>query len=143
VIGTIQAARPSKSGKTLSIQIDGTWYQSKLWQLQQAIGRKIAAETSESDYNGQKVRWLNTFSFADADPQTQAPVPAVAAPAAPGATISPAPVSHYQPMCSNLAAALIAAGRQPEELAVWFNTAKELLEGRERMPGDDDLGPPY
>lgn len=161
MIGTIQAARPSKSGKTLSIQIDGKWYQSKLWQLQQAVGRKIAAETSDSDYNGQTVHWLNSFSFADADPVGVAthavmvsqaagisdrvlPARPVASGTVPGAAISPGAVSPYQPLVSNLAAHLIAAGKEPADLASWFQACRDMLEGWERMPGEDDVeGTPY
>jgi hypothetical protein len=131
VRGFIQAARPSKSGKTLSVQIGGTWYNTKNFGLQQHVGKEIVGETSDSDYNGQTVHWLNSFTLVEGD---SGPAPAPAAPNAPGATNGPKAPSHYQPMVSNLSAALIAAGKQPSDLRAWYVAAKQVLEDDPNVP---------
>ena len=66
MIGTIQQANKSKSGKTLSIQIDNVWYSSKNWELEQAVNRRVIFEPSTSLYQGETIRWLNDYVFEDA-----------------------------------------------------------------------------
>jgi hypothetical protein len=138
--GMIHSVRPSKSGKSLTVMVDASRYQAKLDSgLGNAVGKTITFDPKPQQLqDGGTIYWINEFTISG-----PASVPSVAAPKGPGAAISPAPVSPYQPMCSNLAAALIAAGKEPSDLSAWFNAAKDLLDGRERMPGDDDLGPSY
>lgn len=67
MIGTIQQANKSKSGKTLSIQIDGVWYTSKNWELEQAAGRRVIFEPSTQTFpDGSSIQWLNDYVFEDA-----------------------------------------------------------------------------
>ncbi len=67
MIGTIQQANKSKSGKTLSIQVDGQWYTSKNWELEQAIGKRIIFEPSVQAFpDGGSCQWLNDYTFEDA-----------------------------------------------------------------------------
>jgi len=75
MIGTIQQANKSKSGKTLSIQVDGAWYTSKNWELEQASGRRIIFEPSTQAFpDGGSCQWLNDYVFEDQSttPATQA-----------------------------------------------------------------------
>lgn len=67
MIGTIQQANKSKSGKTLSVQVDGSWYTSKNWELEQASGRRIIFEPSTQSFpDGSSIQWLNDYVFEDA-----------------------------------------------------------------------------
>ncbi len=66
MIGTIQKANKSKSGKTISIQVDGTWYTSKNWELESAINRRIIFEPSPQTFpDGTTIQWLNDYVFED------------------------------------------------------------------------------
>lgn len=66
MIGMINKANKSKSGKTLSIQVDDVWYSSKNWELEFAAGRRIIFEPSSSLYQGETIKWLNDYVFEDA-----------------------------------------------------------------------------
>jgi len=66
MIGTIQQANKSKSGKTLSIQVDNVWYTSKNWELEQAAGRRVIFEPSTQMFpDGGSCQWLNDYVFED------------------------------------------------------------------------------
>jgi len=66
MIGTIQQANKSKSGKTLSVQIDGTWYTSKNWELEQNINRRVIFEPSTQTFpDGTSIQWLNDYVFEE------------------------------------------------------------------------------
>ena len=67
LIGTIQQAKRSQSGQTLSIQVDGQWYTSKNWELEQAVNRRIIFEPSHSPASGNfpAMNWLNDYVFED------------------------------------------------------------------------------
>jgi len=67
MIGTIQQANKSKSGKTLSIQVDSAWYSSKEWELEQAVGKRVIFEPSTQTFpDGGSIQWLNDYVFEDA-----------------------------------------------------------------------------
>lgn len=67
MIGTIQQANKSKSGKTLSIQINNVWYTSKNWELEQAVNRRVIFEPSTQTFpDGASIQWLNDYVFEDA-----------------------------------------------------------------------------
>ena len=66
MIGQIQQAKKSKSLKTLSVQIEGVWYTSKNWELEQAVNRRIIFEPSRQDFqDGGHCLWLNDYVFED------------------------------------------------------------------------------
>ena len=67
MIGTITQAKRSKSGQTLSVQVDGKWYTSKNWELEQAVNRRIIFEPSHSPASGNfpAMNWLNDYVFED------------------------------------------------------------------------------
>lgn len=66
MIGTIQQANKSKSGKTLSIQVEGTWYTTKNWELEQSINRRIIFDPSTQNFpDGASIQWLNDYVFED------------------------------------------------------------------------------
>jgi hypothetical protein len=127
VRGRIQSTKPSQSGKTLGVQIDGTWYSSKNFDLQNYAGKEIVADTSESEYKGQTIRWINSYTLVDGAPPVEAQE-------AQGATNGTKAMSPYQPLVSNLAAHLIAAGKEPGELRAWYVACKEVLEQDPEIP---------
>lgn len=66
MIGIIQQANKSKSGKTLSIQIDNAWYTSKNWELEQAVGKTVIFDPSTQNFpDGASIQWLNDYVFED------------------------------------------------------------------------------
>ena len=67
MLGTIQQANKSKSGKTISVQVDGAWYTSKNWELEQCVGKRIIFEPSSQTFpDGSSIQWLNDYVFEDA-----------------------------------------------------------------------------
>lgn len=78
MIGTIDKARKSKSGKTLGLQINGVWYMTKEWELQGMVGKSIEFEPAIDMYMGKEQRWVNEYQMAGGQP----PVPGASAPAA-------------------------------------------------------------
>lgn len=67
MIGTIQQVNKSRSGKTLSIQIDNVWFTSKNWELEQSVNRRIIFEPSTQTFpDGASIQWLNDYVFEDA-----------------------------------------------------------------------------
>ena len=72
--GKIEQAQPSKSGKTLSVNIGGTWYSTKHFELQNMIGQEITFQTSQSEFNGAVMHWLNDYTVVGASttPSAQA-----------------------------------------------------------------------
>lgn len=74
----IAAARPSKSGKTLSVQSKGgRWLQCKDFTLQNLIGRTIETTVSEQNFpDGGSILWINDYHLMDGGrpaPQAYAP----------------------------------------------------------------------
>ncbi len=63
--GQIQQARQSKSGKTLSVQINGQWYTSKAFELQNMVGQTITFTSSVQEFpDGGSCTWLNDYQDA-------------------------------------------------------------------------------
>ncbi|MCP5014878.1 MAG: hypothetical protein GY938_06280 [Ketobacter sp.] len=63
--GSIQQARESKSGKTLSVQIDGQWYTTKDFELQNMVGQTITFTASVQEFpDGGSCTWLNNYQAA-------------------------------------------------------------------------------
>lgn len=120
--GTIHQVQPSKSGKSLSVTVDGKRYQAKLNSgLVGHAGKEIVFDPTEQIFDdGTKIYWINEFTLAGNQ----------AAPASPEASNAPQGMSPYQPLISNLAAHLIAAGKGPEALHGWFVECKKALEGK-------------
>lgn len=118
VQGQIEEAKRSQSGKTVGVKIGGKWYSSKDFKLESMVGSVISGFGSDSDFNGKTMHWLNAYTV-DAAPASNS------APNGNGGNV------NYQPMVSNLAAHLIAAGKQPHELSAWFKACKAVLNGQE------------
>ena len=72
--GRIEEARPSQSGKTLGVKIGGQWYSTKHWELQNMLGQDITFESSQSEFNGKMMHWLNDYTVQGASntPSAQA-----------------------------------------------------------------------
>ncbi len=67
MIGTIQQTKKSNTGKTIGVLVDGSWYTSKNWELEQAVNRRIIFEPSTQSFNdGASIQWLNDYVFEDA-----------------------------------------------------------------------------
>lgn len=65
--GIIQQAKPSKSGKTLSVQINGQWLTTKHFEIQNMVGQQITFKTSEQPFpDGNSITWLNDYTVAGA-----------------------------------------------------------------------------
>ncbi len=67
--GVITQVKSSSSGKSLGVQIDGKWYSTKEWALQGMVGKEIVGETSDSEYKGKTMTWINSYSVVG-DAQT-------------------------------------------------------------------------
>jgi len=75
MIGTIQQTKKSNTGKTLGVLVDGSWYTSKNWELEQEVNRRIIFDPSTQNIpGGGSIQWLNDYVFEDqsATPSGQA-----------------------------------------------------------------------
>lgn len=63
--GTIEAARPSKSGKTLGVKVGGKWYSTSEWDLQNHIGETITiTDVNEAPLpDGGSITYLNAYTL--------------------------------------------------------------------------------
>ena len=70
----IEATKTSKSGKTLGVLMNGTWYSTKHFELAGKENTEIIAQVSASEYNGATVHWLNDYTVVGASttPSAQA-----------------------------------------------------------------------
>jgi len=136
--GTIQIVKPSKSGKSLAVTVDGKRYFAKLTTgLSAHVGKMITFDPSiQTLDDGGTITWINEFTLSGSGG------PAVNGG---GMAASPGPqASAYHPLVSNLAAHLIAAGKTPGDLRAWFSACKAILEGKTiREPGSDDADPEF
>ena len=131
--GIIEQARHSKSGKSLSVLIQNVWYTTKHFGLESKVGQEIVFDPKPITMgDGTVIQTIPSYTLAS---EGTAPTPAAAPPARP-VQASPPP-NPYQPLVSNLAAHLIAAGQQPSELKRWFEACLNVLE----PDSDDDI--PY
>ena len=75
--GRIEEARKSQSGKTLGVKINGKWYSTKLWEMENMVGETITiTDHSMQEWNGKTIHWLNEYEVSTDQ------VPGVAASAA-------------------------------------------------------------
>lgn len=82
---TISQVRRSQSGKSLScLAHDDRWYQSKCWDFENmAAPFTIYAQTSENEWQGKPMYWINDYSLPEQalPQQTHVPAPPPTAPA--------------------------------------------------------------
>lgn len=77
VEGRIEEVRKSKSGRSLGIKVDGNWYLSKQWTLENAVGKDIEFEPSPMHTDdGNTLYWLNDDYVLLNDDGSPAPPPA-------------------------------------------------------------------
>ena len=78
---TVERAQRSQSGKTLSVLSGDRWYTTKHFELGNMIGMAIHCQTSESDWQGKPMYWINDYTIPGNQPGTvQPPVPPIQAP---------------------------------------------------------------
>lgn len=144
--GIIQQAMPSKSGKSLRLQINNEWYSCDNWALQNAVGREIQFEIgTQSLPNGATLMWANKAELAgDAPPQAPQTMSQPAAQPAPSANNERDP-TIYLPMVSNVVAHAIASGRidKPESIAMWARMAHVAAKNVVEPPKDFDDDIPF
>lgn len=58
---TIERTQPSRSGKTLSVLSQNTWYSTKCWDLANMVGQTIAVQLSTSQYDGSTIHWIDDY----------------------------------------------------------------------------------
>ena len=150
VSGIIQEAKPSKSGKTLGIKVNGQWYSTKDFFWQGHVGESVSFIASFQPIGDGGMTWANNMALAgaaDVSGQFQAStgpaqMPPTASMPTGGGNVqsSPPPAKSVDPMqfmpfTSNTVAHAIQAGliKDPSQIFEWasmaFNTAKNLVEG--------------
>jgi hypothetical protein len=152
--GIIAKAEKSKSGKSLRIQVNGKWYSTNNWALEQAIGRNVQFEVGTSEYMGNTIFWANDAELVEQTAPVQPPTGAASQPstAAPNQSVASPDGMAFLPFTSNQVAHAIAAGliTKPEDIYPWaqkaFHTAKSLVSGIDTFDGtpptedfDDDI----
>ena len=69
MIGAIESAGKSKSGKTLSVKVNGQYFSSKNWELESMVGKEVVFEPSPQVFpDGTSIQWLNEYSVSGAAP---------------------------------------------------------------------------
>lgn len=73
--GKIEAARPSKSGKTLGIKVGGKWYSTDMWEMQEMVGETITiTEHNHVDFEGGGgMTYLNAYELGAGKQEYQPP----------------------------------------------------------------------
>ena len=73
----VESASPSKSGKSINVKAGGKYYLAKPdSNIQSAVGKTIDAETTESEYNGATLIWINEWAVVPEDkPDPKQPGP--------------------------------------------------------------------
>ena len=67
MIGIIESASKSKSGKTLSVKVNGQYFSSKNWELESMVGKEVVFEPSPQNFpDGSSIQWLNEYSVSGA-----------------------------------------------------------------------------
>ena len=63
MMGRIEEVRDSKSGKTLSVKVGGTWYTTKNWEFRNMIGHEIVFEGAPwtPPDGGKPIIWINEY----------------------------------------------------------------------------------
>ena len=128
MIGTIQQANKSKSGKTLSIQINNQWFTSKNWELEQSVGKTIIFEPSTQSFpDGASIQWLNEYVFEDAQttPSSQAMAKAMVDQ---GVMYTERPVPNKDPMIGAFALSKCCIPGSPEQVFENFRLLYNKLE---------------
>jgi len=91
---TIIECRQSQSGKTLGVKAhDDIWYTTKCWDIQGLTGQAILANTSQSEFNGRTMNWINDYKLPGQAPATVATPATPPPPAAPQPPVAPPPVA--------------------------------------------------
>ena len=158
-VAAIQNAKKSTSGKTLSVQVGGSWFSTKNWEFENMIGQTISFVPDVSEWQGNTITWINDYvqpGMTSADAMNQAMASAAPAAGPSSAAPQPRPVANVEPiqclpMTSNLVAHAIAAGlcKSPDQIEGWANAAfaaaKNCLAPRQAKPQagandfDDDI----
>lgn len=122
--GTIQQAKMSQSGKSLSVLINEVWYSTKAFELNTMVGATIDFEYSTSEFNGNKMNWLNAYTPVtqqggnQSAPQQQTPAPSGSSGELP------------MPFISNVVAHAIQANKiqNPSDITAWANGALQAYQ---------------
>lgn len=133
--GVIDQAKPSQSGKSLSVYLGGNWYTTKHFGLIDKVGQEIVFDPKDVTMkDGMVIKTIPAYTLAS----EPAPTPAAAPTPTPlRPQVQASPPNPYQPLVSNLAAHLIAAGKPVTELPQWYEVCVFLLED-----GKKGKGPP-
>ena len=135
--GQIQKVNQSKSGKTLGVQINGQWYSTKHFELQNHVGETITFQTSESEFNGTVMHWLNDYTLAGQDQTPAAQAFNQQHAQNQGQT---APQTDKDLTITALALVKCIEGiKTPQQAYEAFNQTKALLSGTSDVPFDDDV----
>jgi hypothetical protein len=63
--GRIEEARKSQSGKTLGVKINGKWYSTKHWEMENMVGETITiTDHGVQEWQGQTIHWLNEYQIS-------------------------------------------------------------------------------
>jgi len=135
ITGKIESIQDSKSGKTVSVKVNGKYYSCSDFTIKNApIGSEIAFETSESQYGDVTINWLNDWSVGEKPANAPSP-------SAPTTTTTSDYVDRwYMPFVSNTVAHAIQsqAITQPTEIEKWARAAKSAAFNLERKGSDAD-----
>lgn len=139
--GRIEEARQSQSGKTMGVKINGHWYSSKAFELENMVGQTIEGQTSASEWNGKTMMWLNDYKEvpASADDAMQAAMagPASSAPVqAPQSAPQPAQAPTDKDLTITALAILKAVDglRTPQAAVQAFREIKQILASPQAQP---------
>ena len=126
MIGRIEKANRSTSGKSLGVLVKGKWFITKNWELEQMVGKTIEFYPSETSYQGKPQFWINEYVETEegATGNQQVSVPSDPTP-------GDARLLDFVGRC---VAASVAAGRPIEEsdtvARVAYKIASDVLSGR-------------
>ena len=120
--GTIQTAEMGKN--SLRLQVDGKWFSTKKFDLQNHVGKTIEYEWSPSEFNGKTYYWINNYKLAEGNSGAQK--------GNSGQGYGDLPM----PFISNVVAHAITAGKcaTPHDVETW---AQGALDAYKKLQGGD------
>ena len=136
--GIIQAANASKSGKTLRVQVNGQWYSTKHWELQNMVGQEITAQVSQSDFQGTPMHWLNDYTVVGQGGNT-ADAAFQAAHAQNVGQTAPQRTDKDLQITALALVKCIEGIQSPQQAVEAFNEVKRLLSGKPEPDFDDNV----
>jgi len=117
VSGTLEQARPSKTGASISCTIDGSRYSCKKKEIESCVGQSLTCDTSVQDLpDGGSIIWINSYRAEGESQSSNGSLPQVAQNIVPSKSNDTSVKEKLLPMFSNSINAHLSHGGKMEDI---------------------------